>query len=61
MIVYDSSLDHQHNLIQKFAKRWFRPYEVQKVLDNGTYGLCELDGIVLRLPIAWKQVKIFKK
>ena len=61
VIVNDSSFDYQQSLIQKFAKRWFRPYEVQKVLDNGTYGLCELDGIVLRLPIAWKQVKIFKK
>ena len=61
VIVYDSSLDHQHTTIQKFAKRWFGPYEVQKVFDNGTYRLCELDGIVLRVPIAGKQVKIFVK
>ena len=61
MIVYDSSLDHQHTMIRKFAKRWFGPYEVRKVFDNGTYRLCELDGTVLRMPIAGKRVKIFKK
>ena len=61
MIVYDSSLDHQHTTIRKFAKRWFGPYEVRKVFDNGTYRLCELDGTILRVPIAGKRVKIFKK
>ena len=34
---------------------------VQKVSGNGTYRLCELDGTVLRVPIAGKQVKTFKK
>ena len=48
-------------MIWKFAKRWFGPYEVRKVFDNGTYRLCELDGTVLRVPIAGKRVKIFKK
>ena len=61
VIVYDSSLDHQHTTIRKFAKRWFEPYEVQKVFDNGTYRLCELDGTILRVPIGGKRVKIFKK
>ena len=61
MIVYSSSLDHQYTTIQKFAKRWFGPYEVRKVSDNGTYRLCELDGTILRVPIAGKRVKIFKK
>ena len=61
VIVYDSSLDHQHTTMRKFAKRWFRPYEVRKVFDNGTYRLCELDGTILRVPIAGKRVKIFKK
>ena len=37
VIVYDSSLDHQHTTIRKFAKRWFGPYEVRKVFDNETY------------------------
>ena len=61
MIVYNNSLDHQHNLIWKFTKRWFRPYEVWKVFNNGTYRLCELDGTLLRLPIEGTWVKIFKK
>ena len=60
MIFYDSSLDHQHTTIRKFAKRWFGPYEVWKVFDNGTYRLCELDGTVLRVPILGKRLKIFK-
>ena len=60
-IVYDNSLDHQHSSIQKLAKRWFGPYEVRKVFDNRTYRLYELDGIVLRVPIVEKRVKIFKK
>ena len=47
--------------MRKFAKRWFGPYEVRKVFDNGTYRLCELDGTMLHVPIAGKQVKIFKK
>ena len=38
-----------------------REYEVRKVFDNGTYRLCELDGTMLRVPIAEKRVKIFKK
>ena len=45
----------------KFAKRWFGPYEVREVFDNGTYRLSELDGTILRVPIAEKRVKIFKK
>ena len=61
MIVYDNSLDHQHTTLRKFAKRWFGPYEVQNVFDNGTYRLCELDGTILRVPIVGKRVKIFKK
>ena len=61
VIVYDSSLDHQHTTMRKFAKRWFGPYEVRKVFDNGTYRLCELDGTILRVPITGKRVKIFKK
>ena len=59
MIVFDSSLDHIHTMIQKFTSRWFRPYEVQKAF--GTYQLSEQDRTILRVPIAGKQVKIFKK
>jgi hypothetical protein len=31
------------------------------VFDNGTYRLSDLDGTELRVPIAGKRVKIFKK
>ena len=61
MIVYDSSLDHQHTTIRKFVKRWFKPYEVRNVFANGTYRLYKLDEKILRLPIAGKRLKIFKK
>ena len=47
--------------MRKFAKRWFGPYEVRKVFNNGTYRLCKLDATMLRVPIARKWVKIFKK
>ena len=36
-------------------------YEVQKVFDNGTYRLCELDGTILRVAITGKRVKILKR
>ena len=61
MIVYNSSLDHQHTTIRKFAKRWFGSYAVRIVFDTGTYRLCELDGTVLRVPTTGKRVKVFKK
>ena len=61
VIVYDNSLDHQHSSVRKFARRWFGPYEVRQIYDNGTYRLCELDGTMLRTPIAGKRVKLFKK
>ena len=61
VIVYDSSLDHQHITIQKFARRWFGPYEVRQVCDNRTYQLSELNGTMLHSPIAGKRIKIFKK
>ena len=60
VIVYDSSLDHQHTVIQKLTRKWFEPYEVRKAF-NRTYQLNELDGAILRLLIAGKRVKIFKK
>ena len=47
--------------MRNFAKRWFGPYKVRKVFDNGMYRLPKLDGTILRVPIAGKRVKIFKK
>ena len=59
MLVHDDSLDHQHSTVRKFSQRWFGPYVVTKVNQNSTYGLRELDGTHLKLPIAGKRVKIF--
>ncbi|KAL3700490.1 hypothetical protein R1sor_018512 [Riccia sorocarpa] len=60
-LVYDNSLDNQHSALRKFSRRWFGPYVVVRVLDNATYLLRELDGTPLRVPIAGKRVKIFKR
>ena len=61
VLIYDSSLMHQHSTVKKFAKRWFGPYVVLKVHDNATYSLRELDGAVMRSPVAGKRVKAFRR
>jgi hypothetical protein len=61
VLVYDSSLDNQHKAVRKFARRWFGPYLVTSVDDNGTYHLAELDGTRIAVPVAGKRVKVFKK
>ena len=60
-MVYDNSLDNQHQTTRKSARRWFEPYVVTSANDNDTYHLVELDGSRLTIPIAGKRVKIFKK
>ncbi|KAL3698249.1 hypothetical protein R1sor_012325 [Riccia sorocarpa] len=61
VLVYDSSLENQHSTTRKFSRRWFGPYVVLAVNDNATYLLRELDGTPLRLAIAGKRVKLFKR
>jgi hypothetical protein len=61
VLVYDGSLDNQHKAARKFARRWFGPYVVTSVDDNGTYHLAELDGTRITVPVAGKRVKAFKK
>jgi hypothetical protein len=61
VLVYDSSLDNQHKATRKFARRWFGPYVVTSVDDNGTYHLAELDGTRIAVPVAGKRLKAFKK
>jgi hypothetical protein len=61
VLVYDSSLENQHKATRKFARRWFGPYEVTNVNDNGTYHLAELDGTRIAVPVAGKRIKAFKK
>jgi type II secretory pathway pseudopilin PulG len=59
--VYDSSLDNQHKATRTFARRWFGPYVVTSVNDNGTYNVAELDGTRIAVPVTGKRIKAFKK
>ena len=61
VLVFDSTLEHQHSTVRKFAKRWFGPYVVVKVHPNGTYSLRELNGVPLRVPVAGKRIKTFRR
>ena len=61
VLVFDSSLEHQHCTLKKFARRWLSPYVVIAVHDNGTYSLRELDGTRLKIPVAGKRVKAFRR
>ena len=45
--------------MRKFAQRWFGPYVVERVNDNATYLLFELDGTMFKIPIADKCIKVF--
>ena len=42
----------QHDL--KGQPRWFGPYVVVKCRESGAFILQELDGTVMKRPIAWK-------
>ena len=59
--MFDSNLEHQHSILRKFSRRWFGPYVVVATHDNATYTLHELDGTMLKIPIASKQIKTFRK
>ena len=61
VLIYDKSLDNQHSTSRKFAKRWFGPYVVKQTYNNTTYLLKELDGMELKIPIAGKRIKLFKR
>ncbi|KAL3675475.1 hypothetical protein R1sor_025423 [Riccia sorocarpa] len=61
VLVYDSSLENQHSTVRKFSRRWFGPYVVLAVYDNATYSLRELDGTPLRIQVAGKRVKLFRR
>ena len=61
VLVFDSTLEHQHSIVRKFARRWFGPYVVERVNDNATYLLRELDGTMFKIPIAGKRIKVFRR
>ncbi|MCO5567744.1 hypothetical protein L7F22_021438 [Adiantum nelumboides] len=56
-----SSLENQYSAMRKMVKKWFGPYVVLHAYDNATYKPCELDGTELKVPIAGKRIKLFKK
>ena len=60
-MVYDSNLETQNTAIRKMVKWWFGPYEILHVFPNATYKLCELDGTEMKVLIAGKRIKLFKK
>jgi hypothetical protein len=59
--VFDSSLEYQHSTLRKFSRRWFGPYVVVAIHDNGTYTLRELDGTMLKIPVAGKRIKTIRR
>jgi hypothetical protein len=61
MLVFDSSLEHQHSTLRKFSRRWFGPYVIVAIHNNGTYTLRELDGTMLKIPVAGKRIKTFRR
>ena len=61
VLMFDSTLEHQHSTVKKFARRWFGPYVVERVNDNGTYLLRELDGSIFKIPIVGKRIKVFRR
>jgi hypothetical protein len=61
VLVFDSSLEHQHSTLRKFSRRWFGPYVVVAAHDNATYTLRELDDTILKIPVAGKQIKTFRR
>jgi hypothetical protein len=61
VLVFDSSLEHQHSTLRKFSRRWFGPYVVVATHDNATYTLRELNGTMLKIPVAGKRIKTFKR
>ena len=60
-MVYDNSLDNQHNAMRKFTRRWFGPYVVMSADDNATYHIAEHDGMRIAVPVMRKRIKSFQK
>lgn len=59
-MIFDSSLEHQHNAQRNFTQKQLGPYVVVKVHDKTTYSFQELDGIIIKTPIVEKKIKAFK-
>ncbi len=57
VLVYDEALENQ--MSGKGALRWRGPYTIVARRPSGAYVLQELDGAVLKQPVAWKQLKSY--
>ncbi|KAF8323547.1 uncharacterized protein EI90DRAFT_3130414 [Cantharellus anzutake] len=57
VLVTNERIKLQHD--QKGQPRWFGLYMVVKRLCSGAFVLQELDGMVLKCPVVWKQVKLY--
>ena len=61
VLVFDSTLEHQHSRVRKFVRRWFGRYVVERVNDNATYLLRELYGTMFKIPTIGKRIKVFRR
>lgn len=59
VLMFDCTLEHQHSTVRKFARRQFGPSVVERLNDNATYLLRELDGTMFKIPIAGKRIKAY--
>ncbi len=57
MLVYNEALENRMN--SKGALRWRGPYAVVARRPSGAYVVQELDGSVLKQPVAWKRMKSY--
>ena len=57
MLVYNEALDNR--MSGKGDLRWRGPYTVVARHPSGAYVVQELDGLVLKQPIAWKCMKSY--
>ncbi len=57
VLVYDKALENQ--MSGKGALRWRGPYAIVARRPSGAYVLQELDGAVLKQPVAWKWLKSY--
>ena len=57
MLVYNEALDN--HMSRKGDLRWCGPYAVVMRCPSGAYVVQELDGLVLKQPVAWKHMKSY--
>ena|SRR5260370_39116465 len=57
VLVYNKALENQ--MSGKGALRWCGPYAIVARHPSGAYIVQELDGLVLKQPVAWKRLKSY--